>query len=245
MPTTPSATTLVNAASVTGAVAVAASSAVNLTLASTFGVRSVTYTIVGNHASTASNPTITPGAGFSASFTMPAGAGQAYLIETVINGGFDDNGSAAAGYRHRYVIGVNEVDSVPGALGEKTERGTHGWLKLLNTALASRASVTTNAQTGTSYTITASDAGKLVTLTNASAIALTLPEDATEALPVNFACNVYQGGAGVVSASPEGSDTIDSTLGVAVSPVSLSGVGAGASIWKRGSGDWVIMGSFA
>lgn len=41
-----------------------------------------------------------------------------------------------------------------------------------------------NAQTGTSYTATVSDQGKLVTLDNASAISVTLPTDASAAIPV-------------------------------------------------------------
>src|SRR5215207_6946210 len=51
---------------------------------------------------------------------------------------------------------------------------------------------TTNAQTGTTYTLAASDAGKRVKLTNAAAITLTLPNS----LPADSAGMVEQGGAG-------------------------------------------------
>lgn len=133
---TPSATTTVNSASVSGAVAVSASSTVNLALASNAGVRSVSYTIVGNHSSSASNPTITAGADHAASFTMPAGIDQAYLIETVVNNGLDTSGRAVAGYKFRFIVGVAGLSGlVPGALGEKTERGTYGHLPLINQAL--------------------------------------------------------------------------------------------------------------
>lgn len=54
-----------------------------------------------------------------------------------------------------------------------------------------------NAQTGTTYTLQASDAGKIVELTNASAIALTVPNS----LPVGFCCTLVQGGAGQVTVS--------------------------------------------
>ena len=60
-----------------------------------------------------------------------------------------------------------------------------------------------NAQTGTTYTLTANDTGKVVELTNAAAITLTLPADAA----VGFCCTVVQGGAGQVTLTPAGSAT--------------------------------------
>jgi hypothetical protein len=67
-----------------------------------------------------------------------------------------------------------------------------------------------NVQTGTTYTLTASDEGKVVTLNNASAITLTLPENSTEALPEGFSCILRQLGAGQVTVAVEGSDTLQS-----------------------------------
>ncbi len=54
-----------------------------------------------------------------------------------------------------------------------------------------------NDQTGTTYTLNATDAGKVVRCTNGSAITLTLPNS----FPVGFACEVIQGGAGQISFS--------------------------------------------
>lgn len=56
-----------------------------------------------------------------------------------------------------------------------------------------------NAQTGTSYTLSASDKGKIVSLSNASAIALTVPD-----LGAGFACMIIQLGAGQVTISGSG-----------------------------------------
>lgn len=61
-----------------------------------------------------------------------------------------------------------------------------------------------NQQTGTTYTLQASDSGKIVELTNAAAIALT----ADPALPAGFACTIIQGGAGVVTVASSGSGTV-------------------------------------
>jgi hypothetical protein len=63
-----------------------------------------------------------------------------------------------------------------------------------------------NAQTGTTYTLQASDKDKVVTLTNASAITLTVPSG----LAANFTCKIVQGGAGVVTLAPGVSATINS-----------------------------------
>jgi hypothetical protein len=63
-----------------------------------------------------------------------------------------------------------------------------------------------NAQTGTTYTLQASDQDKVVTLTNAAAITLTVPSG----LAANFTCKIVQGGAGVVTLAPGVSATINS-----------------------------------
>jgi hypothetical protein len=62
----------------------------------------------------------------------------------------------------------------------------------------------TNAQTGTTYTLVAGDAGKRVKLTNAAAITLTLPNS----LAADFTCMVEQGGAGQVTFSAAGGATL-------------------------------------
>lgn len=55
-----------------------------------------------------------------------------------------------------------------------------------------------NAQTGTSYTLQASDNGKVVTLNNASAVTLTVPSG----LGAGFACTIVQLGAGQITFTP-------------------------------------------
>jgi len=65
-----------------------------------------------------------------------------------------------------------------------------------------------NVQTGTTYTIVGTDEGKVVTLNNASAITLTIPQNSTEALPEGFNVIIRQLGAGQVTVAKEGSDTL-------------------------------------
>lgn len=61
-----------------------------------------------------------------------------------------------------------------------------------------------NQQTGTTYTLTSSDSGKIVELTNAASIALT----ADPALPKGFACTIVQGGVGQVTVASTGSGSV-------------------------------------
>ena len=67
---------------------------------------------------------------------------------------------------------------------------------------------TINAQTGTTYTVVAGDVGKLVTLTNAAAIALTVP--AGLGLTSGQRIDLAQLGAGQVTVSGSGA-TVNST----------------------------------
>ena len=65
----------------------------------------------------------------------------------------------------------------------------------------SKASLTRNinAQTGTSYTLVLSDEGKLVTLTSATAVTLTIPTNASVAFPIGTQIDLSQDGAGAVT----------------------------------------------
>ena len=69
------------------------------------------------------------------------------------------------------------------------------------------AEATVNAQTGTTYTLQASDLGKIVTLDNASTITLTVP-----VLTAGFHCTLIQKGAGQVIVSASGT-TINNRQG--------------------------------
>jgi hypothetical protein len=69
-------------------------------------------------------------------------------------------------------------------------------LKLATNIGAARGTVPINNQTGTTYTPVLTDRGKLVTLTNAAAITVTLPSDATVAFPIGTQIDFIGLGAG-------------------------------------------------
>ena len=98
-----------------------------------------------------------------------------------------------------------------------------------------------NQQTGTTYTLQASDAGKIVELTNAASIALTAPNS----LPAGFACTVVQGGAGQVTVASSGSGSVVNRQ----SQFKTAGVNAMCALYVRSNSGtnavWVFGGDTA
>lgn len=94
-------------------------------------------------------------------------------------------------------------------------------------------------QTGTTYTLALSDWGLVVELNNASAIVLTVPLNATLALPVGFWCELWVQGAGQVTVTPEsGSVNLRSNGGKLKSNGQYSSI----ALRKRGTNEWAVAG---
>lgn len=109
-------------------------------------------------------------------------------------------------------------------------------------AEAEASSLGHNAQTGTAYTLTLSDAQReVLSFTNASPVLVTVPNDATVALPANLILPVYAGGAGLVTFAATAPATIESADGL----LSLRTLGSAGMLWKRGANDWVLSGDLA
>lgn len=66
-----------------------------------------------------------------------------------------------------------------------------------------------NNQTGTSYTLVLTDVGKTITLSNASAVSVTIPANASVAAPVGSMVRFCNLGAGTVTISPTGGVTLN------------------------------------
>jgi hypothetical protein len=95
-----------------------------------------------------------------------------------------------------------------------------------------------NEQTGTSYTFVLTDSGKYCRFTNSSAVSVTVPTNASVAFQVGTQIDVIQGGAGKVTLSGSGV-TINSLNG----NKSLVGRYAGATLIKRATDEWDLIGS--
>jgi hypothetical protein len=106
-----------------------------------------------------------------------------------------------------------------------------------NEGINDLAIATFNAQTGTSYTLVLTDAAKLVTLTNAAAITLTVPTNASVAFPIGTQILLYQGGAGQVTISSS------ATIRSQGTKLKLFGQYAVAGLLKVATDEWVAFGN--
>lgn len=98
---------------------------------------------------------------------------------------------------------------------------------------------TINAQTGTTYTLALTDAGasKFLTLSNASAITLTVPTNASVAFPVGSIVSLAQTGAGLVTITAAVGVTINATPGLKIA--AQYGV---AELLKTATDTWLAYG---
>lgn len=181
-PTT-SAQFTVNGSPVTGEIAVAAGSTVDLALVSTFGISTIEWSFIGSHDPDVVNPTITVAgypSGTTASFVMPATAGdQGFVLQCKVNGGRDITGALNSSYTATALIGVAVTSSgVAFSFNEAFERGLYGYVPKLNLI----ASGAVSAFTGRlllleSRDAVPSDAGKLIVNEGASNFVYTVDDD--------------------------------------------------------------------
>ncbi len=101
-----------------------------------------------------------------------------------------------------------------------------------------------NAQTGTSYTTVLADNGKLVTLTNAAAIAVTIPPNSSVVYPVGAQINMAQLGAGQVTVSGGSGVTIVSTGATASAPKARAQYSTLTAV-QTSTDNWLIMGDIS
>jgi hypothetical protein len=100
--------------------------------------------------------------------------------------------------------------------------------------------LTLNAQTGTTYTLALTDAHDLVTLSNASAITLTIPTNASVAFTIGDQVNIVQLGAGQVTVGGAGV-----TIRSQGSKLKLNGQYSAATLIKIGTDEWILVGNTA
>jgi len=98
-----------------------------------------------------------------------------------------------------------------------------------------------NAQTGTTYTLVLTDVAKIVTLSNASAITLTVPPESSVAWPTGTTIVLAALGAGTVTVTAGSGVTINS----AGSAVEIGGQYGVATLLKTGTDTWLLFGNLA
>lgn len=98
-----------------------------------------------------------------------------------------------------------------------------------------------NAQTGTTYTLVASDAGDVVTLTNGSAITVTVPTNASVAFPIGTQVTLAQMGAGQVTVA----GAVGVTVYAADSFLKLRTQYSSGTLIKTATNTWLLIGDLA
>ena len=102
-----------------------------------------------------------------------------------------------------------------------------------------RQNLTLNAQTGTTYTLVITDNGRLVTLSNAAAITLTVPLNATVAFATGAVINIQQIGAGQVTVAGAAGVTVTGT------GTKLRTQYSAAALVKTGTDSWTMIGDLS
>lgn len=97
-----------------------------------------------------------------------------------------------------------------------------------------------NAQTGTTYTLVLTDVAKVISMSNAAAITLTVPTNASVAFPTGTQILVYQAGAGQITVSGAGV-----TLRSSGSRLKTFGQYAVIGLLKIATDEWVVFGNTA
>lgn len=101
--------------------------------------------------------------------------------------------------------------------------------------------ISINAQTGTSYTLVLSDAYNAVSLTNSSAITLTVPPDSSVGFLTGTFVEFHQGGAGAVTVAAGSGVTVNSRG----SRTTTTGQYAIAGLRKTAANTWILTGDLA
>ncbi len=104
----------------------------------------------------------------------------------------------------------------------------------------SGAGILANIQTGTTYELVLGDAGKLITLSNGSAITLTIPANVSVAFPIGVVIDLLQLGAGQVTV-----EITTDTMNSSGSKTKLTGQYSAAALVKITATVWVLFGDIA
>jgi hypothetical protein len=120
-------------------------------------------------------------------------------------------------------------------------------VSIIGGTVQASAALAFNDQTGTTYTFVLADAdNKLVTLSNASSIAVSIPTNASVAYPIGTQINLIQIGAGqvTVSAATPGTTTVVSTGATSASPKCRAQYSA-ITLVKKNTDSWYAIGDIA
>jgi hypothetical protein len=177
-------------------------------------------------------------------------ATTAYVVGQAASATSPINGTAAIGTSLKYARQdhVHASDTSRAPLASPTFTGTPlsttaaagtDTTQLATTAFVQNAVKTVVIDTKTdSYTLLLTDAGETIEMNSASANTVTIPLNSSVAFPIGTTLDIIQYGAGQT--------TIVATSGVTLrskeAALKLTGQYSGATLYKRGTDEWVIVG---
>ena len=144
-----------------------------------------------------------------------------------------DNTPVAVAISTNQVVGRGNSGNVKGLTPAET-------VEVLGTTVFT-APQTINPQTGTSYTPVAGDAGKLITLSNAAAITVSMPQDSAATIAIGTYMDLYQLGAGQVTVQAGTGATVRSSGPTAKARAQYSRLG----VQKVSANTWSLFGDLA
>lgn len=181
---------------------------------------------------------ITRASGFDTFTATPSSANLRGLLT-------DETGTGASVFANAPAL-TSPTGIVKGDVGLGNVDNTSDTNKPVSTAqaaanlVAQSQEVGYNAQT-VSYTLVLGDAGKLVSISNASAVNLTVPLNSSVAYTINTRIDITQIGAGQITVVATGGVTIHSSG----AKLKLAAQYSGATLIKIGTDEWCLFGDLA
>ena len=177
----------------------------------------------------------------STTYLTKASASSTYATTGSLNSGILSASAAAVSFL---------VDSAPATLDTLNEIAAAiaddaNYATTITTALTLKSPLytSTNAQTGSTYTLVLADAGKYVEMNNASSNTLTVPLNASVAFPIGTEITVIQTGAGATTVSPAAGVTVNYYSLTSAATRIIKAQWSAATLIKRDTNTWVLIGN--
>jgi hypothetical protein len=142
------------------------------------------------------------------------------------------------------------VDSAPGTLDTLNELAAaladdENFATTVTTAIATKSPLypSTNAQTGTTYTLVLADDNKFVEMDNSSSNTVTIPLNSSVAFPVGAQVTVITTGTGLTTVSPTSGVTLNYYSPTSNSTARIRARYSAVTLVKRATDTWIAIGN--